>query len=105
MTTSARFLSGGARFARSAIVSLTLLSALLPATPARAAPPLADPIAVAAPAFDDKLDPDARLQVIVKSIKILDDHDWGEGEMFFKLWFWQVKTGCPADSRDDAEPI
>jgi len=34
--------------------------------------------------FDDKLDPDARLQVIIKSIKILDDHDW-EGQHVLQI--------------------
>jgi len=43
-------------------------------------------------------DPDARLQIIIKEIRIDHDHDWGTGEFWFMLWLWRVNGGCPPES-------
>jgi hypothetical protein len=43
-------------------------------------------------------DPDARLQIVFRSVKVIDDHDWGRGEFRFLLWFWRVNGGCPPDA-------
>ena len=77
----------GLRFLLAPVLALTLLPWVLgPATPARAADP-------PNPAFWEK-----RIQIVVKSVKIFNDRDWGAGDFFFVLFFWRVNPGCPPDS-------
>jgi CARDB protein len=96
-----RFFSTAQRGGRGAILSIALASSLILGAMAQVSPAEADEVASVAPAFDDKLDPDARLQIVINSIKILDDRDWGEGDMFFKLFLWRVKPGCADNSTSE----
>lgn len=84
--------------ARSVIASLVLLTGLLPVASIGVAPAAADNGTTSLESFDDSLDPDARLEIIVKSIKVLDDHDWGEGEIAMKMYFWRVRQDCSSDA-------
>jgi len=38
---------------------------------------------------------DMRVEIVLKSIKVLDDHDWGTGELYLGAFFREVKPGCP----------
>ena len=59
----------------------------------------------AAPARADEArhptDSDHRIQFVIKSIKILDDRDWGEGDFLFRMFFYRVVPGCPIVSPED----
>ena len=59
-------------------------------------------LGLTAPARADTRDPDARLQIHLKKVKIHDDKDWGEGDIRITMAFWRVKDGCPPDSTDRA---
>jgi hypothetical protein len=48
----------------------------------------------------DNRDPDARLQVIIRTVEILEDHDIGSGQFIFAVLFWRVNPGCQADLPD-----
>jgi hypothetical protein len=63
-----------------------------PGTPPCTAGP---PAQAAEPDVRDHREVDMRVEVVVKSIKILDDHDWGTGEFYVGTYFREVKPGCP----------
>jgi len=84
--------------ARRSLLSLGLFGALVTWVPDQLHVAHADD----PPIVHDNRNPDARLQVLVKSVKVLNDRDPGSGEFWFKLFFWRVNPGCPPDSTDEA---
>jgi hypothetical protein len=51
----------------------------------------------------DSRDPDARLQIVIRTVQVLEDRDPGVGESKFRLYFWRVNSGCPPDSTYEDE--
>jgi hypothetical protein len=50
----------------------------------------------------DSRDPDARLQVIIHTVEVIEDHDVGSGQFGFRIALWRVNSGCPPESSDPA---
>lgn len=69
-----------------ALAALLIAGWLTPATAVRADEP----------GESDRPDPAARLQLVIKSVHIHDDQDWGEGDITINVYVWQVshRQGC-----------
>ena len=79
-----------------AVLALGLATALVLPTLGPPAPARAD--------HEQTHDPDARLQFVVKKVKVHDDQEgWGGGkaDIVISGWVGELKEGCPADSSDE----